>query len=37
VVRVMLTAGRLPFKKIIGVDVSEKLNKTCEKNIHCSY
>ena len=31
--RVMLVAGRFPFEKIIGVDISEQLNKLCEKNI----
>ena len=31
--RVMIAAGRFPFKKIIGVDVSEKLNKICKINI----
>jgi len=31
--RVMIIAGRLPFKKIIGVDVSEELNKICKRNI----
>ena len=31
--RVMIAAGCFPFKKIIGVDVSEKLNKICEINI----
>jgi hypothetical protein len=29
----MLTARRSPFKTIIGGDVSEKINITCEKNI----
>ena len=31
--RVMIAAGHFPLKKIIGVDVSEKLNKICEINI----
>jgi len=30
---VMLIAGKYPFKKIIGVDVSAELNKICEENI----
>ena len=31
--RVILTAGRYPFKKIIGVDVSAELNKICVQNV----
>ncbi|MGA1823441.1 MAG: class I SAM-dependent methyltransferase [bacterium] len=31
--RVMIIAGRYPFKRIIGVDVSSKLNRICEQNI----
>ena len=31
--RVILLAGRYPFKKIIGVDISERLNKIAECNM----
>ena len=31
--RIMLAAGRYPFKGIIGVDVSDELNKICARNI----
>jgi hypothetical protein len=32
--RVMIAAGRFSFKKIIGVDVSSKLNDICQNNIN---
>jgi len=31
--RVMLAAGRYPFKLIIGLDVSHELNEICSRNI----
>jgi precorrin-6B methylase 2 len=31
--RVLLVAGRYPFKKIIGVDVSSEINKICQENV----
>jgi len=32
--RVMIAAGHFPFMKIIGVDVSSKLNDICQNNIN---
>ena len=32
--RVMIAAGHFPLKKIIGVDVSSKLNDICQNNIN---